>query len=97
MKTTRVHDVATEAKTMDRLEFVALFVARCTARKAGREATSGMQLRKTAAGWVYGWSGGLDCCAPTTAAKVIDVIRRTALNHYVQMAENFRADAHLAA
>lgn len=88
-----IHDVEGEAKTMERFAFVALFVARCTARKANREVTGGLQLRKTPEGWIYGWAGGLDCCAPTTAAKVVDVIRRTALNHYVQEAEAFRIEA----
>lgn len=99
MKTTasKVHDVATEARTMGRFEFIALFVSRCTARKEGREATSGLILRKTAAGWVYSFKGGADLCSPTTADRVVDVIRRTALNHYVQMAEDFRYEAHQAA
>lgn len=91
----RVYDVAAEAKTMDRFDFVALFVSRCTARKDGRLATSGLQVRKTGAGWVYGWAGGADLCAPGTAARVVDAIRRTALNHYVQMAEGFRIDANM--
>jgi hypothetical protein len=97
MKTTRVHDVATEAKTMGRFDFIALFVSRCTARQAGREVTSGLYVRKTSAGWVYGFKGGADLCAPTTTDRLVDVIRRTALNHYVQMAEDFRYEAHQVA
>lgn len=89
-----VHDVAHEARTMDRFEFIALFVSRCTSREARRAATGGLRVRKTRAGWVYGWASGLDCCAPTTAAKLVDVIRRTALNYYVQQAEDFRIDVH---
>lgn len=77
---------------MVRFEFVALFVSRCTARKDGREATSGLMVRKTSTGWVYGFKGGADLCAPGSADRVVDIIRRTALNHYVQMAEQFRID-----
>lgn len=93
----RVYDVAGEAKTMKRFDFVALFVARCTARKEGRDVTSGLMVRKTPGGWVYGFKGGADLCAPGSADRLVDVIRRTALNHYVQAAEQFRSDAYEAA
>ena len=82
---------------MERFEFVALFVSRCTAREARRGAVGGLHLRKTRKGWVYGYKGLADLCAPTSAANVVDVIRRTALNFYVQQAEEFRIDAHAEA
>jgi hypothetical protein len=95
MTTTKpIHDVSGEARSMERFEFIALFVSRCTARIAGREVTGGLLVRKTRAGWVYGFKGMADLCAPGSAARVVDAIRRTRLNHYVQMAEDFRIEAH---
>lgn len=86
-------DVVAEAKSLSRFEFIALFVARCTARKDGREMTNGLRVRKAKGGWVYGFEGMPASCAPTTADRVYDMIRRSALNYYVQQAEDIRAVA----
>lgn len=90
----RIWDVVGAAKTLSRFEFVAEVVARKTARKADRDVTSGLYVRKTRGGWVYGYADMPEpSCQPTSADRLYDMIRRTALNVYVQSAEDFRAEA----
>lgn len=93
----RTWDVVGAAKTLSRFEFVAEVVARKTARKADRDVTAGLYVRKARGGWVYGYDGmPAPSCLPTSADRLYDMIRRTALNVYVQSAEDFRSEAAAA-
>jgi len=87
-------DATGEAASSDRFTFIVRFVARMTQRKADRALTNGMYVRETRAGWEYGFDGlPAASCRPVSPNALYDMIRRTALNHYVQMAEDFRAQA----
>lgn len=87
-------DIVATAKTATRFEFVAAFVARMTRTKVGRDVTSGLQVVKAKGGWSYGFADmPAPACEPTTPDRLYDMIRRTALNYYVQQAEALRLDA----
>lgn len=86
-------DVATAAASLDRFEFIARFVALMTRRSADRAVTSGLEVRAVDGGYVYGFHGMPASCRAVDAAGLYDMIRRTALNYWVQQAEELRVVA----
>lgn len=87
-------DVGHYAKTLPRFEFILHYVARMTRLKKNRDLVNEMGLKYGKKGWYY-TVGGTPASNPTKdAGKVYDMIRRTALNYYVQQAEDLRAEAH---
>jgi hypothetical protein len=84
-----------DALTMDRFEFVALFVAYNTKSADRRALVGGYQVVKTDAGWVYGFESMGPMCQPCDAAKLFDMIRRTNLCTYTQYADQYRIDVHM--
>jgi hypothetical protein len=83
---------ADAVKTLSRFDFIAEYVAIQTRKKAGRELTGDLQVKKTRGGWIYGFHGRTSC-QPTTSDVLFDMIRRTDLNYFVRQAEQFRVEA----
>lgn len=91
----RTWDIQKAAQTLPRFEFVIQFVARETRTKKGRDLVDGYQVIKTPKGWTYvnEQSPKVHLAIPTTADRLFDNIRRTALGYYTQKGDELRADA----
>jgi hypothetical protein len=85
-----------DALTMERFEFIALFVAYNTKTAERRELVRGYQVVQTADGWVYGFESLGPMCQPCDAAKLFDMIRRTDLGYFTQQADAYRVDVYVA-
>ena len=89
-----VFDVATMARALGRFDFICRYVAHQTQRSSGRDLVSGMYVRETRHGFVYGFADlNAASCRPATADVAYDMIRRTPLAYYVRQAEELRIAA----
>jgi hypothetical protein len=91
----RTWDIQKAAKELPRFEFVVQFVARETRTKKGRDLVDGYQVIKTPKGWTYvnEQNPKLHLAQPTTADRLFDTIRRTALGYYTRKGDELRVAA----
>lgn len=85
-------DMADNARTLSRFEFIAFFTAHATRTAEGRKIVEGLQVKKTAQGWTYGVAGHTALLGePSDAHRLFENIRRGLLVEYVRQAEDFRS------
>jgi hypothetical protein len=87
----RIRDIANEAKTMPRFDFIAHFVQGATRTKGQREPVAGMQVKRLGDGWTYTFMGK-PATRPLSTHALYEEMRRNELNFYVRQAEEFRID-----
>jgi hypothetical protein len=88
---TRIRDIANEARSMGRFDFIANFVAGATRNKEQRKPVDGWQLRRIGNGWGLMWNG-MYMTSAKTSHEAYEAMRRGELNFYVRQAEDLRAD-----
>jgi len=90
----RTWDLPQAAKTLPRFEFIMQFVARETRTKKGRGLVDGYRVIKTPKGWTYVHERNpkLHLANPTTADRLFDNVRRTALGYYTRKGDELRVD-----
>lgn len=83
-------DIGNAVRRMGRFDFIAEYLRRHTARKAGRAVVEGYQVVKRRGKWTYRSPSGVEMMPPGDSGKLFDVARRTPLSRYIQQAEEFR-------